>query len=171
MQRINGWLGVSILGLVLWTALPGYGQYTITNIAYATLEVGYYPADTTTIYQVTGRIVSPSLATNKTLIYMVDTNDNSGIAVRLDSTVDPGTFAIGREAYARGLVQQTNGERYIYCQYAAWFAQTDPVAKTVAPVPLSIAAALANPEQYESSLVLFTNCTIAAGTCEWPVRT
>lgn len=146
-------------GLIACAVLtePAQAQWITTNIANAKRDVApldYYPDDTSTYYEVRGRITSPSFATNALEFYIQDTNDNVGI--RVDSSLSF-TSAFYAEVSVIGLISQTAGVRRIRPEMSGDLYVSDPTPVSVPPVPGTIAAFLANAEQYEGTFVVISN--------------
>lgn len=151
---------ICVIGLIVcvFCIEPAEAQWITTNIAYAKRDVSpldYYPDDTTTYYEVRGRVTSPHYTTNGSEFYIQDTNDNVGI--RVDSTTIRPELTLYAEVNVIGLISQTAGVRRISPQFSGDLTVTDPNPVTVQPVAGTIASLLANAERYEGTYVVISN--------------
>ena len=155
--------------LAAWVAATTATAQTATNIAYAKRDANndFYPDDQVTTFIVTGRITSPNFATNRTEIFIQDTNDNIGIQVLGSAfAIDTNTFQLGYEITAEGQIRQTNGVRYVDTPFSFLLSVTDPTPLPPAPVQATLAELAAAAETNEGRLIEVTNVTINSGT--WP---
>jgi hypothetical protein len=155
--------------LLAWSTLAVDAQLTIsTNITWAKRETtNVYFADYIGIdYTVVGRVTSPNFDTNRTDMFIQDTNDGVGIQVLIDFASDTNALKVGVMASARGFIGQTNGMRYIKPTLSSRFSVTDPTVVAVVPRYSQVSNFLVQGEAYESSFVVVSNATFAF--MNWP---
>jgi hypothetical protein len=150
---------ISLIGLIAVLAAPplASAQWITTNIAYAKRDLSpmdYYPDDTSSYYQVRGRITSPHFTTNGSEFFIQDTNDNVGI--RVDSTLRP-ALTLYSEIDVIGKISQTAGVRRITPEFSGDITVTDPTPVPVQPVAGTLAFFLADAERYEGTYVVISN--------------
>lgn len=155
--------------MLAWLLAAGAHAQVETNIAYAKRDANndFYADDLFTTYGVRGRITSPNFATNRTEIFIQDTNDNIGIQVLgAGFILDTNTYRPGYEVYAEGLIAQSNGLRSINPTFSFLLVVTDPTEVHPAPVADTLTNLLAVAETNEGRLVEVAGVAISAGA--WP---
>lgn len=160
------------MGALAWVCgvMPAQAQFTLTNIAAAKADADadYYPDRTTTVFQVTGRIVSPSFRTNDLDIFIADPTNGVGLRVWYNVPDTPDVvvedYVPGKQVVAKGVIGQSNGVRFIRAQFGSWVSISDPTIAPVTPLNRTLAQLAAAPEDHEGSLVLVSNCWVSQGS-------
>ena len=172
-------LAALFAALTLWLPATAQGQINFGTISQARSNTidPYAPDNLGQAWQVTGRVSSVDFkstfgGTNSVTIYFQDPNDNAGLLLffpeNLEPSFNPATLSTGKQIRVAGFIEQTGfGVTSIRPNVPSInIAITDPTEVGLAPVEITLADLLADPEAYEATFVSVTNATIASGT--WP---
>lgn len=148
----------------------GFGTKAAISVAREDIDADNVPDHLGSLYEIKGRITRWNYNTDKTEIFIQDTNDNAGIFIY---NMDPfqshlgGNYSTGKQITVSGYIEQTNGITALRPQFLVepmWINISDPTPAPIPPVCDTITNFMSNPEGYEGTLVCISNVTVSSGS-------